>query len=147
MAKKKKPEEHENLERWMVSYSDFVTLLFATFVVLYALSQVDLSEYTKLEDGMKKAFNNPSLISGQVSIFDNQGTTILDNTSADSFVAPLMLEYVSQKYEEQAYKEIKEKIEQMTKNGDLEGVEAKITNEGLVITFKNDLVFSAVLQH
>ena len=141
MAKKKKPEEHENLERWMVSYSDFVTLLFATFVVLYALSQVDLSEYTKLEDGMKKAFNNPSLISGQVSIFDNQGTTILDNTSADSFVAPLMLEYVSQKYEEQAYKEIKEKIEQMTKNGDLEGVEAKITNEGLVITFKNDFVF------
>ncbi len=141
MAKKKKPEEHENLERWMVSYSDFVTLLFATFVVLYALSQVDLSEYTKLEDGMKKAFNNPSLISGQVSIFDNQGTTILDNTSADSFVAPLMLEYVSQKYEEQAYKEIQEKIEQMTKNGDLEGVEAKITNEGLVITFKNDFVF------
>ncbi len=141
MAKKKKPEEHENLERWMVSYSDFVTLLFATFVVFYALSQVDLSEYTKLEDGMKKAFNNPSLISGQVSIFDNQGTTILDNTSADSFVAPLMLEYVSQKYEEQAYKEIKEKIEQMTKNGDLEGVEAKITNEGLVITFKNDFVF------
>ena len=141
MAKKKKPGEHENLERWMVSYSDFVTLLFATFVVLYALSQVDLSEYTKLEDGMKKAFNNPSLISGQVSIFDNQGTTILDNTSADSFVAPLMLEYVSQKYEEQAYKEIKEKIEQMTKNGDLEGVEAKITNEGLVITFKNDFVF------
>ena len=141
MAKKKKPEEHENLERWMVSYSDFVTLLFATFVVLYALSQVDLSEYTKLEDGMKKAFNNPSLISGQVSIFDSQGLTILDNTSADSFVAPLMLEYVSPKYEEEAYKEIKEKIEKMTENGDLEGVEAKSTNEGLVITFKNDFVF------
>ena len=37
MAKKKKQEEHENLERWLVSYADFMTLLFATFVVLYAL--------------------------------------------------------------------------------------------------------------
>ena len=45
MAKKKKPPEHENLERWLVSYSDFITLLFATFVVLYALSQVDITEY------------------------------------------------------------------------------------------------------
>ena len=44
MAKKPKPPEHENLERWLVSYADFITLLFATFVVLYALSQTDVAK-------------------------------------------------------------------------------------------------------
>ena len=49
MAKKKKPEEHVNLERWMVSYADFMTLLFATFVVLYALAQIDLKEFNTVQ--------------------------------------------------------------------------------------------------
>jgi chemotaxis protein MotB len=43
MARKKKPkpEEHENHERWLVSYADFITLLFAFFVVLYSVSRID----------------------------------------------------------------------------------------------------------
>ena len=41
MARKKKHEEHVNHERWVISYADFVTLLFAFFVVLFAVSQVD----------------------------------------------------------------------------------------------------------
>ena len=43
MARKKKAhaEEHENHERWLVSYADFITLLFAFFVVLYSVSRVD----------------------------------------------------------------------------------------------------------
>jgi chemotaxis protein MotB len=39
--KKKHEEEHENHERWLVSYADFITLLFAFFVVLYSVSRVD----------------------------------------------------------------------------------------------------------
>jgi chemotaxis protein MotB len=35
---KKKPVEHVNHERWLVSYADFITLLFAFFVVLYVLA-------------------------------------------------------------------------------------------------------------
>ena len=35
MAKKKHHEEHENHERWLVSYADFITLLFAFFVILF----------------------------------------------------------------------------------------------------------------
>ena len=36
MARKHKHEEHQNHERWVISYADLVTLLFALFVVLYA---------------------------------------------------------------------------------------------------------------
>jgi chemotaxis protein MotB len=41
VAKKKHEEEHENHERWLVSYADFITLLFAFFVVMYSISRVD----------------------------------------------------------------------------------------------------------
>lgn len=41
MAKREVHEEHENHERWLVSYADFMTLLFAFFVVMYAVSRVD----------------------------------------------------------------------------------------------------------
>ena len=70
MAKKKKAEEHENLERWLVSYADFITLLFATFVVLYALSQVDIGEYIKLEEAMKAAFSPQSMMESMASLFN-----------------------------------------------------------------------------
>lgn len=41
---KKKEEEHENLERWLISYSDFITLLFALFVVLFAITNINLKK-------------------------------------------------------------------------------------------------------
>ena len=69
MGRKKKPEEHVNLERWMVSYADFMTLLFATFVVLYALAQIDLKEFNKLEESIRSAFNNVLPIDGGFSAY------------------------------------------------------------------------------
>ena len=141
MAKKKLPEDHENLERWLVSYGDFITLLFATFVVLYALSQIDITEFSKLEDSIKKAFNAPSLIEGSDAILDENGNSILDASSADAAIPPLMLEYISQKYEQKSFEEIKDAIDELTENGDLEGVNAQITDKGLLITFKDDFLF------
>ena len=140
MAKKKPAEEHENLERWLVSYADFITLLFATFVVLYALSQIDISEFGKLEDSIKAAFKAPSLIEGSDAMLDGSDS-ILDANAADSVIAPLMLEYISPKYEEESFKDIKDSIDEMKKSGDLDGVDAQITDKGLLITFKDDFLF------
>ena len=56
MARKKKPEEHENHERWLVSYADFITLLFAFFVVMYAVSSVNEGKYRVLSDSLVGAF-------------------------------------------------------------------------------------------
>ncbi len=56
MARKKHAEEHENLERWLVSYADFITLLFAFFVVLYALSQQDKTKYKDAVENIQRAF-------------------------------------------------------------------------------------------
>lgn len=141
MAKQKLPEEHENLERWLVSYGDFMTLLLATFVVLYALSQVDISEFVKLEDSIRKAFNAPSLLEGADTILDGKNNSIFDMSAGDSIIEPLMLEYMSQRYETTSFNQIQESIKELSKNGDLDGVDAKMTETGLLITFKEDLLF------
>ncbi len=52
-----KPTEHENLERWLVSYADFITLLFAFFVVMYAISSVNEGKYRVLSRTLVEAFD------------------------------------------------------------------------------------------
>lgn len=59
MARKPKHEEHENHERWLVSYADFITLLFAFFVVMYAVSSVNEGKYRVLSDSVVAAFQSP----------------------------------------------------------------------------------------
>ena len=54
--RKRKFEEHDNHERWMVSYADFITLLFAFFVVMYSVSSVNEGKYRVLSSTLDGAF-------------------------------------------------------------------------------------------
>jgi len=56
MSRKKKAAEHVNHERWLVSYADFITLLFAFFVVLFSSSQVDKRKVGKIAMAIQEAF-------------------------------------------------------------------------------------------
>ena len=60
MARRRREEEHENHERWLVSYADFITLLFAFFVVMYAISSVNEGKYKVLSNALTNAFKNPT---------------------------------------------------------------------------------------
>jgi chemotaxis protein MotB len=51
-------DEHENHERWLVSYADFITLLFAFFVVMYALSSINEGKYRVMSDSISSAFRS-----------------------------------------------------------------------------------------
>ncbi len=78
MARKKKHPAHVNHERWLVSYADFITLLFAFFTTLYSIATVDQQKAGKLQFSMRTAFNieffpsaegiagMPSLVNGVV---------------------------------------------------------------------------------
>jgi chemotaxis protein MotB len=56
MARKKKHEEHQNHEAWAIPYGDLVTLLFALFTVMYAMSSVNEGKYRVLSDSLVAAF-------------------------------------------------------------------------------------------
>ena len=60
MRRKSHMEEPENHERWLVSYADFITLLFAFFVVMYSISSVNEGKYRVLSDSMVTAFSDPT---------------------------------------------------------------------------------------
>ena len=141
MAKKKQQEEPENLERWLVSYGDFITLLFATFVVLYALAQVDATDFAKLEESLKNAFSQNTLLDGQQSIMDGS-QSLFDQPQSNSFIPSLMLEYISPKYEEESFNEIETSIKELSKSGELDGISAKVTDKGLLLTFDDKYLFS-----
>ena len=57
MAKKQHAEEHENHERWLVSYADFMTLLFAFFVVMYSVSRIDQKRMVEVVKSVKFAMH------------------------------------------------------------------------------------------
>lgn len=77
MARRRREEEHENHERWLVSYADFITLLFAFFVVMYAISSVNEGKYKVLSNSLTNAFKNTTGEPGGQPIAVIQGAPIL----------------------------------------------------------------------
>jgi chemotaxis protein MotB len=73
MARRKPPEEHENLERWLVSYADFITLLFAFFVVMYAISSINEGKYRVLSDSLVSAFKETPRSDKLIELTSKQG--------------------------------------------------------------------------
>jgi chemotaxis protein MotB len=69
MSRKKRHEEHVNHERWLVSYADFITLLFAFFVVLYSSSQVDKRKVGALAMAIQVAFQ-------RMAVFETSNTKV-----------------------------------------------------------------------
>jgi len=164
MGKKHKHPEHENLERWLVSYADFITLLFATFVVLYALSQADLAKFKTASQSIKDAFNpaksimsNPGgLLKGnpKSSVLPSSGNSIMtkiipkfpDNAQKQGTPTPNTLEAT--------VKEINKQVAAQQKNlppsqQSEKGVQIKVQDRGTVISFPSNVFFepaSAVLK-
>jgi chemotaxis protein MotB len=62
-----------NHERWLVSYADFITLLFAFFVVLYAASQVDKHKASALAAAIEQAFQSMGVFPGQARSASGEG--------------------------------------------------------------------------
>ena len=75
MGRRKKHPAHENHERWLVSYADFITLLFAFFVVMFASSQSDKGKVSQISESVKQALRQDQFISVMAGIL---GGTVED---------------------------------------------------------------------
>lgn len=76
MARRKKRIDIDNHERWLISYADFVTLLFAFFVVMYSISSVNEGKYKVFSDSLSIAFTNRSS-AGSPTIVSSQDELLL----------------------------------------------------------------------
>lgn len=80
-------EKEENNERWLVSYSDFITLLMVLFVILYSMGQIDVEKYKQLAESMRSAFSmgdNMDMIDSNI----NKSQGKLEDGQAKPIVVP-----------------------------------------------------------
>ncbi|WP_298271207.1 flagellar motor protein MotB [Geobacter sp.] len=142
MAKKKNKHEKEpNHERWLVSYADFITLLFAVFVTLYAMGQSDKKKVEEVIRSMQESFGFTTTSSApKPAVIDSTDLRIIPSISPD-----LTNKGRSQggttkgraRAEEKDFRAIKAAMEAyLIKQGAQEKVSVGITRRGLVVSLK-----------
>jgi chemotaxis protein MotB len=127
---KKKHEEHENHERWLVSYADFITLLFAFFVVMYSISSVNEGKFRTVSDSIKAALNPVVSPSNTLAPF-----TIGQNKA-------LMLKPDIEDPKEPAVRRLRHILRSLKNETKLEIIQLKeLTNGDIVITLPDAVLF------
>ena len=86
MARKHGPEPPENHERWLVSYADFITLLFAFFVVMFASSQTDKSRAKQVSEAVEKALKEGHSVSVPPAVAKILGGTVDDKGQGNAMM-------------------------------------------------------------
>lgn len=110
MARRKSiPHESENTDRWMVSYADFVTLLFAFFVVMYAISSVNEGKYRVLADTMTEAFKVAPKSPDPIQI-GKENKVVSSSKPTNEIIKPIKILPKSQRTYEKEMKQIAETV-------------------------------------
>ena len=81
--------EHENEERWLLTYADMLTLLFALFMVLFSISSVNISKYQVLQQSLKAAFSG-SILPGGRAILQSGSESTAEHTPATAAVPSIV---------------------------------------------------------
>ncbi|NWB46084.1 flagellar motor protein MotD [Pseudomonas gingeri] len=76
MARRRQHEEHVNHERWLVSYADFITLLFAFFVVMYSISSINEGKYKVISQALVGVFSDVDRSLKPIPIGDERPVTV-----------------------------------------------------------------------
>ncbi len=136
MGRRRRHEEHENHERWLVSYADFITLLFAFFVVMYSISSVNEGKYKILSDSLVGVFNQPDRAIVPIPVGEERPRTSQpDHAEADE---------ASSERETDALKEIADSVRQAFGNL-IEADQLKVRGNELWIEIElsSSLLFSS----
>ena len=169
MAGRKKhvhEEEHENHERWLVTYADMITLLMVLFIVMFAMSTVEEKKFNALKAGLAAGFGqSTSVLDGSSSILSEPGTSAAEpinpNKVKDSpeiqelkvqAASEAMRSRNAQEYAEAAAEadrlgELEEKVKKaLEKAGLADDVQTKLDGRGLTVSLvSRHVVFDANL--
>ena len=150
--KKHHHEEHENHERWLVSGYDMMTLLFAVFVVLFAISSTNISKVKLLEQSLQEAFSGPVLTGGRAMMKtatvggrEGAGAPAAADPQPAQALAQAMNPQDAEEAAEQAqaeehsFQDLKKRIDKLAKDAGLaEKMSTTVTPDGLKIRLVTD---------
>lgn len=135
MARRARHREHENHDRWLISYADFITLLFAFFVVMYAMSSVNESKYQIFSASLTSAFGKQIVKPDAIVPASEQG--LLLKSLVDRRNAKLAQQ------QQEAMQDIAKKINQvmsaLVKNGQVSVMQ---TNRGVAVEINASALFN-----
>jgi chemotaxis protein MotB len=133
--KKHKHEEHVNLERWLVSYADFVTLLFIVFLILFSMSAIDVKKFQALKESFSDITG-----SGASLVMPAPGSTTTPTTNVNTGKAKKKNDTAA---EQERFEEIKEKMEQYAQAKGLDkNVKVNMDQNGINITITGTILFA-----
>ncbi|HEX9714545.1 MAG TPA: flagellar motor protein MotB [Desulfurivibrionaceae bacterium] len=134
--RKKAHEKEPNLERWLVSYADFITLLFAVFVMLYAMSIVDQKKMEEVQASIQSSFSHDQTSSPALKVIGSKDFGLIPEV-LDQPVPPEPQDEVAAAAEAQEFSQIKEEVQaNLQEYGAKNEVQLTINERGLVISLK-----------
>lgn len=136
MARRKRHPEHENHERWLVSYADFITLLFAFFVMMYAHSNMNKAMAQQISEAFREAMAKGRLSQALSKILGQQP----DPPAA----APAAMRRVTNPESGQTVEllpSLQQLNEQLKREIEAGRLEVKLERRGLVISLKEAAFF------
>lgn len=142
--RQKKPEKEGNHERWLISYADFITLLFAVFVTLYAMSQTDKKKMDQLVSSLRESFGYVKTGASSEKLNLTESTDLRSIPSIRQQVLTPGLRHSQQdastalaQASTKEFLAIKAAIEEnLKKSGAQNKVSVDITKRGLVVSLK-----------
>ena len=138
-------EEHENHERWLVTYADLLTVLMALFIVMFAMSVVDKTKFEKLKQGLDEYFGHgPELMDGGNGLLAQQQATDQVDVDVAAAVAALHTERSRQAAVQKEQEDLQEARRRITaslkEKGLADSVRFRVDERGLVVTIVTDEV-------
>lgn len=131
--KKKHHEEEGNNERWLITYSDLITLLLVFFIILYAFSKIDNDKYKNLASGFNTVFGSGT----GILVGDGTGEMVGDGIGGAGGEG-------GEQTEEGMLSDIKDEVDSyLTSNGLEESVSTDIDDRGLIIRMSNSILFDS----
>jgi chemotaxis protein MotB len=137
--------EHENHERWLVSYADFITLLFAFFVVMFASSQTDKSKAKQVSEAVEKALKEGHSVSMPAAVAKVLGGTVDDKGQGNAQMhGPGGAQKAAKEDQSEvmelgvSLKTLSAQLEEEIKSGK---VEVSMTPRGIVVSLKQAAFF------
>jgi len=134
-------EEHENDERWLLTYADMITLLMALFMVLFSISSVNISKFVTLQHSLQDAFSGRILPGGRALKESGGSTTssqVAQNTPSIKQSAADAASSAA-KAERESFARLKQRVDAYARAHKLDNkVTTIVTKDGLVIRLLTD---------